>query len=101
MDSISLLHTFGGIVAQGKSTKSEIRSSVIWEMSVKWHPFRFNTQSVSKRLGEGHAFNPTIFLIAVAPQIAHAKHSYVVQQWPEDMAKVPCSVQKEPQRDMD
>jgi hypothetical protein len=32
-----------------------------------------------------------IFLIAVAPQIAHAKHTYIVQQWPEDMAKVPCS----------
>jgi hypothetical protein len=34
-----------------------------------------------------------IFLIAVAPQIAHAKHTYV-QQWPEDMAKVPCSAFK-------
>jgi hypothetical protein len=35
-----------------------------------------------------------IFLIAVAPQIAHAKHTYVVQQWSEDMAKVPCSAFK-------
>ena len=35
-----------------------------------------------------------IFLIAVAPQIARAKHTYVVQQWPEDMAKVPCSAFK-------
>ena len=35
-----------------------------------------------------------ISFIAVAPQIAYAKHTYVVQQWPEDMAKVPCSAFK-------
>ena len=35
-----------------------------------------------------------ISLIAVAPQLAHGKHTYVVQQWPEDMAKVPCSAFK-------
>jgi hypothetical protein len=30
-------------------------------------------------------------LIGIAPQIARAKHTYAVQQWPEDIAKVPCS----------
>jgi hypothetical protein len=35
-----------------------------------------------------------IFLIGVAPQIAQAKQTYTVQQWPEDMAKVPCSAFK-------
>ena len=35
-----------------------------------------------------------ISFIAVAPQIACAKQAYVVQQWPEDMAKVPCSAFK-------
>ncbi len=42
-----------------------------------------------------------IFLIAVAPQIAHAKHTYVVQQWPEDMAKAMQRVQEASERDMD
>jgi hypothetical protein len=31
-----------------------------------------------------------ISLIGAAPQMARAK-TYVVQQWPQDMAKVPCS----------
>jgi hypothetical protein len=35
-----------------------------------------------------------IYLIGVAPQIARAKQTYTVQQWPEDMAKVPCSAFK-------
>jgi hypothetical protein len=35
-----------------------------------------------------------IFLIGVAPQIAQAKQTYTVQQWPEDMKKVPCSAFK-------
>jgi hypothetical protein len=35
-----------------------------------------------------------ISLIGVAPQIAWAKQTYVVQQWPEDIAKVPCSAFK-------
>jgi hypothetical protein len=35
-----------------------------------------------------------ISLIGVAPQIARAKQTYTVQQWPEDMARVPCSAFK-------
>ena len=35
-----------------------------------------------------------ISLIGVAPQIARGKQTYTVQQWPEDMAKVPCSAFK-------
>ena len=35
-----------------------------------------------------------ISLVGVAPQIARAKQTYTVQQWPEDMAKVPCSAFK-------
>jgi hypothetical protein len=36
----------------------------------------------------------SIVIRVIAIQIAHAKHTYVVQQWPEDMAKVPCSAFK-------
>ncbi len=33
-------------------------------------------------------------LIGFTPQVARAKQTYVVQQWPADMAKVPCSAFK-------
>ena len=35
-----------------------------------------------------------ISAIASAGQVAYAKQTYTVQQWPEDMTKVPCSAFK-------
>jgi hypothetical protein len=35
-----------------------------------------------------------ISLIGVAPQIAHAKQTYTLQQYPEGFANVPCSAFK-------
>ena len=35
-----------------------------------------------------------ICLIGVAPQIACAKQTYAVEQWPQDIAKVPCNAFK-------
>jgi hypothetical protein len=35
-----------------------------------------------------------ICLMGVAPQIARAKQTYAVEQWPQDIAKVPCNAFK-------
>ncbi len=35
-----------------------------------------------------------ISVIGVAPQIAHAKQTYTLQQYPEGLASVPCSAFK-------
>jgi hypothetical protein len=36
----------------------------------------------------------TLCFIGVAPQIARATHFFIVEEWPQDIAKVPCTAFK-------